>query len=62
MEDKMEQNIEILNFEEIVKQYNLTASEVLRFLNLKGCPTLPRKKGQPYKIIKSRWEEWLMRQ
>jgi coproporphyrinogen III oxidase-like Fe-S oxidoreductase len=29
MEDKMEQNIEILNFEEIVKQYNLTASEVL---------------------------------
>lgn len=32
---------------------------ITRFLNTKGCPVLPRRKGQPYKIPKEKFVTWV---
>lgn len=51
--------IEIITMETIMKDYELSREDATRYLNMKGCPVLPRKKHQPYKVVREKFEEWL---
>ncbi len=53
---------DIITYQEILEIYGLGQRTTRRYLNMKSCPVLPRKKGQPYRVIKSKFEEWLMSQ
>jgi hypothetical protein len=54
--------LEIITMDQIITDYKLTRRQATRYLNKKGCPLLPRGKGQPYKVIRHKWEEWLVNQ
>jgi hypothetical protein len=51
--------VAFITFDEVRAQFGLTYWEARKLLNMKGCPILPRKKGQTYKVNKDRFEEWL---
>jgi anti-repressor protein len=53
--------LEIITMDQIITDYKLTRRQATRYLNKKGCPLLPRGKGQPYKVIRHKWEEWLVK-
>lgn len=53
---------DIITFDELCEIYGFGYREAVRYLNTKGCPVLPRKKGQSYKIVKSEFDEWLKTQ
>ncbi len=53
---------DIITFSEIREIYGFSQREAVRYLNTRGCPVLPRKKGQPYKVVKSEFDEWLKAQ
>ena len=53
---------DIITFSELCEIYGFGKAEATRYLNMRGCPVLPRKKGQPYKVVKSEFDEWLKAQ
>ncbi len=53
---------DIITLEDICEIYGFTRKQATQYLNTKGCPVLPRKKGQPYKVVKSEFDEWLKAQ
>ena len=58
-EDKMHTTIEIIGMTEVIELYGFSRKEATRLLNTKGCPVLPRQSGQPYRIVKEEFENWL---
>lgn len=56
---KKEGEMEIIGIKEIMADYGLSRHEATMYLNMKSCPTLPRTKNFPYKILRHKWEEWL---
>ena len=55
----MNTTIEIIGMNEILELYGFSRKEAARLLNTKGCPVLPRRSGQPYRIVKDEFELWL---
>lgn len=55
----MNTTIEIIGMNEIIELYGFSRKEATRFLNMKGCPVLPRESGQPYRIVRDEFEQWL---
>lgn len=55
----METDIVIIGMNDILELYHITRKQATRLLNLKGCPTLPRSPGEPYRVIKDEFEAWL---
>ena len=55
----MRTSIEIIGIKEVLELYGFSRKEATRLLNTKGCPVLPRESGQPYRIVKDEFENWL---
>ena len=55
----MHTTIEIIGMTEVIELYGFSRKEATRLLNTKGCPVLPRQSGQPYRIVKEEFENWL---
>lgn len=55
----MRTTIEIIGIKEVVELYGFSRKEATRLLNIRGCPLLPRESGQPYRIIKDEFENWM---
>lgn len=50
---------EFISIEEVMKIYGLSKKYTTKLLNTKGCPVLPRRKGQKYRVNKVKFAEWL---
>ena len=55
----METDIVIIGMTDILDLYHLTRKQATRLLNTKGCPLLPRRTGEPYRVIQDEFEMWL---
>ena len=55
----MTTSIEIIGIKEVIELYGFSRKEATRLLNTRGCPLLPRESGQPYRIVKDEFEQWL---
>lgn len=55
----MHTTIEIIGIVDVMELYGFSRKEATRLLNTKGCPVLPRETGQPYRIVKEEFEQWL---
>lgn len=51
-----------ISFEECRQEFGLSKDKLRELLNRKGCPMLPRRKGQNYQINKVKFSEWLDKQ
>lgn len=51
--------ITIIGINDVMQLYGFSRKEATRLLNMKGCPVLPRGSGQPYRIVKEEFEQWL---
>ena len=49
----------IIGIEEAMQITGLGRKTITRYLNTKGCPVLPRRKGQNYQIPKESFIKWL---
>ncbi len=54
--------MEIIGIEEVMKLLGCGRPTATRILNTKGCPTLPRKKGQTFKIEKQAFLAWIKKE
>lgn len=55
----MKTRIEVIGIRDVIELYGFSRKEATRLLNTRGCPVLPRESGQPYRIIKDEFENWL---
>ena len=55
----METNITIISLKDVMNLYGLSRKQATRLLNTKGCPVLPRRDGDNYRIVKEEFELWL---
>lgn len=55
----MKTTIEIIGMNDVISLYGFSRKEATRLLNTRGCPVLPRESGQPYRIVKDEFEQWL---
>ena len=55
----MTTNIIIIGIKDVTELYGFSRKEATRLLNTRGCPLLPRESGQPYRIVKDEFENWL---
>lgn len=55
----MKTSIEVIGIRDVIELYGFSRKEATRLLNTRGCPVLPRESGQPYRIIKDEFENWL---
>ena len=55
----MKTTIEIIGMNEILLLYGFSRKEATSLLNTRGCPVLPRESGQPYRIVRDEFEQWL---
>ena len=60
--ERGEGKMKIITVEDAMHEYGLSRKFITKLLNTKGCPILPRKKGQHYRILKDVFEEWLLAQ
>lgn len=51
--------MKILGIEDVMREYGLSRKYATKLLNTKGCPVLPRVKGQKYRVSQEGFEEWL---
>lgn len=54
--------MELLSIEEVMKEYKISRKYATKLLNTKGCPVMPRKKGQHYRVPKESFREWILGQ
>lgn len=52
----------IIGIEEVMKLTGVGRLTATRYLNTKGCPTLPRVKGAPYRVDQDAFLKWLRRE
>ena len=57
--DIMSDNIELLTIKDVMELLHISRKMATRLLNRKGCPILPRKKGQHYYVLKDEFIEWI---
>lgn len=55
----MKTDIEIITAKDIIEIYGFPWNYTYKLLQTKGCPILPRKRNQPYRLIKDEFEKWL---
>ena len=55
----MTTSIVIIGMNEIRELYGFSRQQATRLLNTKGCPLLPRGEGEPYRVVKDEFEQWL---
>lgn len=55
----METSITIISLKDVMNLYGLSRKQATRLLNTKGCPVLPRRDGDNYRIVKEEFELWL---
>lgn len=55
----MKTTIEIIGMNDVISLYGFSRKEATRLLNTRGCPVLPRESGQPYRIVRDEFEQWL---
>ena len=55
----METTITIIGMKEVMDLYGLSRKQATRLLNTKGCPVLPRRDGDNYRIVQEEFEYWL---
>ena len=53
------ENPEFIGFKEAMKEFGLGEKKLRSLTKRKGCPMLPRERGQNYQINKQRFAEWL---
>ena len=51
--------MELIGIEDVMQLCGCCRAVATRLLHEKGCPTLPRRKGQPYKVEKSAFIAWV---
>ena len=51
--------INIIGLKDVMQLYGLSRKQATRLLNTKGCPVLPRRDGDNYRIIQDEFEQWL---
>lgn len=49
----------ILTINDIIKEYGLPRDYVYSLLKTKGCPVLPKKSGEKFRVIQDEFEKWL---
>jgi len=49
----------IITITEAMELTGLSRKKITALLNVKGCPLLPRQKGQTYQIPRERFMEWV---
>ena len=49
----------IITIDEAMALTGLSRKKITALLNIKGCPLLPRQKGQTYQIPRERFIEWV---
>ena len=54
-----EEKTEIIGIEDVMKLYSIGRHTATRYLSMKSCPTMPRRKGQKYQVERHAFEEWL---
>lgn len=55
----MTTTITIIGLKDIMELYGLSRKQATRLLNTKGCPVLPRRDGDNYRIVQEEFETWL---
>lgn len=55
----MKTTIEIIGMNDVISLYGFSRKEATRLLNTRGCPVLPRESGQPYRVVRDEFEQWL---
>jgi len=53
--------MKLLGFKEVQETLGTSREQTIYILSQKGCPTLPRSKGQPYKVFDEDLIGWLKR-
>lgn len=56
---RKEVKMKILEIQDIVERYQVTYYQARKWLNLRGCPVLPRGRGGRYRVLKDEFERWL---
>lgn len=51
--------MELIGIDEVMSICKVGRATATRLLSCKSCPTLPRKKGQPYRVDKDAFDRWL---
>ncbi|WP_312353938.1 hypothetical protein [Aminipila sp.] len=51
-----------MTFKECKDEYGFGERELRALLNRKGCPVLPRRKKQKYRINQQKFAEWINNQ
>lgn len=51
---------EVLTVSQICEEYGLNRKRVIRYMQDKGCQTLPRADGERYLITRKNWELYIM--
>ena len=54
--------MEIIGIEEVMKLLGVGRPTATRILSTKGCPTLPRKKGQTFRVDKAAFLAWVKKE
>lgn len=52
------ENIKLIGVEEVMALLGVGRRKATEILSMKGCPILPRKKGEPYLVREEAFVEW----
>ena len=55
----MNTTITIISLKDVMELYGFSRKQATRLLNTKGCPVLPRRDGDNYRVIQDEFEQWL---
>lgn len=55
----MKTTIKIIGLRDVMDLYGFSRKQATRLLNTKGCPVLPRRDGDNYRLIQDEFEQWL---
>ncbi|MCR5420474.1 MAG: helix-turn-helix domain-containing protein [Lachnospiraceae bacterium] len=55
----MSEKIELLTIKDVMELLHIGKYTATRILHKKGCPMLPRKKGEKYLVLKDEFIEWV---
>lgn len=53
--------MKLLRIEDVMTELNVGRATATRILNMKSCPTLPRKKNQKFLVPEEAFREWVAR-
>lgn len=50
--------IKLIGVKEVQQMLGVGKAKAVEFLSMKDCPTLPRKKNEPYRVREEAFVEW----